>query len=336
MVQACKRVKRVLRTPDDRFKSLKGFPYEPQYFVTHLFCEDGVSIRMAYVDEGTKDAKETLLLTHGEPTWSYLNRKLIPPLLERGYRVVAPDLVGFGRSDKPACEEDYTYRRHIAWLEDLIFNHLELTGITAVFQDWGGLLGLRLAAAQPARFRRMVVTNTFLPTGDDSFFQIPHGFYRWKAAAPQLMREATMPVGRFMVKGAIGPDGTIDEEEQYGYSAPFPSDEFKAGARRFPELVPTPDSDPTGRSQPCEGENNAAAWEVFKNWHKPTLLAFSDGDAVMRGSDQIWLQLCPGTRDQHHVAIKGCGHFVQDGGSVQLAAAICSFIDDAGCERSKL
>jgi len=335
MARACESVKKVLRTPEDRFKCLKGFPYEPKYFVTHLFCEHGVSIRMAYVDEGPKDARETLLLTHGEPAWSYLNRKLIPPLLARGYRVVAPDLVGFGRSDKPAREEDYTYRRHIAWLDDLIFNHLELKGITAVFQDWGGLLGLRLAAAQPSHFRRMVVANTFLPTCDDSFFKVSPGFYRWKAAAPKLMLETTMPVGKFMIMGTSGPDGSIDEEEQYAYSAPFPSDEFKAAARRFPELVPTPDSDPTGRPQSCEGENNAAAWEVFKSWHKPTLLAFSDGDNVMRGSDQIWLQLCPGTRDQHHVTIKGCGHLVQDGGAIQVTAAICNFIDDAICERSK-
>jgi len=333
---ATEAVSRVLRTPEERFRRLKGFPFEAKYFVTHIFCVEGVSIRMAYVDEGPRDAQEVLLLLHGEPSWSYLYRKMIPPLVALGFRCVAPDLVGFGRSDKPARDVDYTYERHIAWLGDLLFHHLDLQGVTAVLQDWGGLLGLRLAAWQPARFRRLVVANTFLPTCDDAFFRVPEGFYRWKTAAPKLMAETKMSVGRFIAGGAKGPLGGLDLEEETGYSAPFPSDEYKAGARRFPELVPTPPTDPTGRPQPAEGENNAAAWCVFQSWTKPVLTAFSDQDMVMAGADQIWLDRCPGARGQPHTTIKGCGHFLQDGGADQLVAAIRQFIDLNPAMASKL
>lgn len=318
-------VEKVLRTPEERFRELKGFPYEPKYFSTHLFCNESISIRMAYYDEGPRDSDEVILLTHGEPSWSYLNRKLAADLAKT-YRVVMPDLVGFGRSDKPVEDLDYSYHRHIAWLGDLLFNHLGLEGITAVFQDWGGLLGLRLAAQQPARFRRMVVANTFLPTCDESFFKVADGFFRWKKGAPKLMSEAKVPFGSFMKAGTGGPGFELDSEEERGYAAPFPSDEYRAGARRFPELVPTPPSDPTGRPQPLEGENNAAAWRVFEAWQKPTLLAFSDLDDVMKGADQIWLERCPGTKGQDHVIIQGCSHFLQDGGAPQLVSALRAFI----------
>lgn len=322
----CALVERVLRTPDACFDGLKDFPYHPSYFMTHLFCSSGVCIRMAYYDLGPRDAQEVVLLTHGEPSWSYLNRKLAKELAAT-YRVVMFDLVGFGRSDKPAEDLDYSYHRHISWLGDLLFNHLDLEGITAVFQDWGGLLGLRLAAQQPARFRRMVVANTFLPTCDDAFFKVPDGFYWWKDAAPRLMSEANKPFGAFMKVGTVGPGFELDEEEERAYAAPFPTDEYRAGARRFPELVPTPPSDPTGRPQLLEGENNAAAWRVFEAWHKPTLLAFSDLDKVMLGADKIWLDRCPGTRGQAHITVQGCSHFLQDGGSPQLTPAIRAFID---------
>lgn len=317
-------IKDVLRTPEERFKDLKDFPYVPKYHTTHLFCEEGTSLRIAYYDEGPHDARETLLLTHGEPSWSYLYRKMIPSLVAKGYRCIAPDLVGFGRSDKPSRDSDYSYGRHLAWLVDLVCNHLDLNGITAVFQDWGGLLGLRMAAAQPARFRRIVVANTFLPTCDESFFKVSDGFFEWKKSAPMLLK---VKLDAMMVQGTYGPSGRISEAEQQGYSAPFPDDRFKAGARRFPELVPTPSNDPTGRPQPLEGENNAAAWRVFESWTKPTLIAFSDEDPVMRGAEQIWLDRCPGTKGQPHVVIKGCNHFLQDGGASQLVRAICDFIE---------
>jgi haloalkane dehalogenase len=166
------KIGKCLRTPDDAFALLEDFPYEPHYYTTHLFCEDGVSIRMAYIDQGPKDAAETLLLMHGEPSWSYLYRRMIPMLTKQGYRIIAPDLVGFGRSDKPVNDSDYSYERHIAWLSDLVCNHLDLRGLTAVFQDWGGLLGLRVAANHSDRFDRLVIANTFLPTCDDSFFKV--------------------------------------------------------------------------------------------------------------------------------------------------------------------
>jgi haloalkane dehalogenase len=266
------KINKVLRTPDVAFAPLGDFPYIPNYYTTHLFCEEGVSLRMAYIDEGPKDAKETLLLTHGEPSWSYLYRRMIPLLTQHGYRCIAPDLIGFGRSDKPLRDEDFSYERHIAWLTDLVCNHLDLYGMTAVFQDWGGLLGLRVAANHSNRFDRLVISNTFLPTCDDSFFQIKEGFYNWKKNAPKLV---TMPIGTMMIRASKGPKyGELTEAEQYGYSCPFPTNEYKAGARMFPELVPTPSTDPTGRPQSTQAENNKAAWNVFKGWTKPVLLAF--------------------------------------------------------------
>ena len=185
-------------------------------------------------------------------------------------------------------------------------------------------MGLRVAANHSDRFDRFVVANTFLPTCDDSFFKVNDGFYGWKKHAPTLVAGE---IGDMMVLGTAGPSyPDLSEEEKYGYSAPFPSDEYKAGARRFPEIVPTAPRDPTGRQQTAQAENNKAAWEVFKAWRKPVLTAFSDSDNVMVGGDQVWLDNCPGCAGQPHVTIKGCGHFLQDGGADQLTAALVEFV----------
>jgi haloalkane dehalogenase len=324
----------VLRTPDACFDNLPLWDYEPQYFKSTLY---GLEVRIAYYDLGEKDADETILLTHGMSAWSYLNRRMIPPLVSAGHRVILFDQVGCGRSDKPSREEDYTYERHIGWNIDLLVNTLCLKGVTAVLQDWGGLLGLRLVAAHPGAFRRLVIANTMLPTCDDNFFKVSAGFYNWKTFSfrtglkdDQWMTErgGRWP-GQIMAQKAVGPSNPVlAPDERTAYDAPYPSDSYKAGARMFPELVPTPSTDPTGRPMMVEAENNAAAWAAFQKFTKPVMLAFSDEDTVMAGGDAIWLEHCPGTRHPGvvHVTINGVGHFLQDGGAEQLVAAITNLI----------
>jgi len=324
----------VLRTPDACFDNLPLWNYEPQYFTSTLY---DLTVRIAYYDLGDKDAEETLLLMHGMSAWSYLYRRMIPPLISAGYRVILLDQVGCGRSDKPSSEADYTYERLVGWNIDLLINHLHLKGVTAVLQDWGGLIGTRVAAAHPSVFRRLVIANTMLPTCDDNFFKVSPGFYSWKTFAFRTglkddiwMKErgARWP-GQIMVQKAVGPSNPrMDPAERDAYDAPYPDDTYKAGARMFPELVPTPATDPTGRPMMAEAENNAAAWAVFQKFTKPVLLAFSDKDTVMAGGDAIWLEHCPGTMHPgvQHVTINGVGHFLQDGGAEQLCEAITALI----------
>ena len=293
---------------------------------------------MAYYDLGPADAAETLLLTHGEPSWSYLYRKMVPPLLAKGYRLVLFDQVGFGRSDKPTEEEDYSHARHIAWNEDLLIKHLDLHNVTGVFQDWGGLLGLRVVAAHPDRFRRLVIANTFLPVCDDSIFEVPEGFFQWKAFAKMSGLkgdgDAEDRIAKMMASSGTalrlgqGDVRNISDAEALAYAAPFPSDDYKAGARAFPELVPTAPSDPTGRPQPEQGAENRAAWEeVFSKFEKPVITAFGDQDNVMVGTDTFWHENCPGCAGQAHTMIEGAGHFVQDGGAEQLTQVVIDFIE---------
>jgi haloalkane dehalogenase len=324
----------VLRTPDACFDNLPLWDYEPQYFTSKLY---GLDVRMAYYDLGDKGAEETILLTHGVSAWSYLNRRMISPLVNAGYRVILFDQVGCGRSDKPSREEDYTYERHIGWNIDLLINHLSLKGVTVVLQDWGGIIGTRVVAAHPAVFRRLVIANTMLPTCDDNFFKISSAFYSWKTFAFRtgLKDDVWMEElggrwpGQIIAQKAVGPSNPkMDPAEMAAYDAPYPDDTYKAGARMFPELVPTPSTDPTNRPAMAEAENNAAAWGVFQKFTKPVLLAFSDEDTVMAGADEIWKKHCPGTKHPgvEHVTIKGVGHFLQDGGAEQLVEAIVSLI----------
>ena len=324
----------VPRTPEACFDNLPLWNYEPQYFTSTLY---GLKVRIAYYDLGEEEAEETILLTHGMSSWSYLYRRMISPLVRAGHRIILFDQVGCGRSDKPSCEQDYTYERHIGWNIDLLINHLRLKGVTAVLQDWGGLIGARVVASYPGAFRRLVIANTMLPTCDDSFFKVSPGFYSWKTFAFRTglkddiwmeERGGRWP-GQIMAQKAVGPSNPeMDLMERAAYDAPYPDDIYKAGARMFPELVPTPATDPTSRPMMTEAENNAAAWSVFQKFTKPVLLAFSDEDTVMAGGDAIWLEHCPGTKHPgvEHVTINGVGHFLQDGGAEQLLEAIVDLI----------
>ncbi len=291
----------ILRTPDERFANLPGYAFEPHYV-------DVAGLRMHYIDEGPSDAAPVLLL-HGEPSWCYLYRKMVPVLTAAGSRAIAPDLIGFGRSDKPAAREDYTYQRHVDWTVALI-EALDLREITLVCQDWGGLIGLRVAAEHEERFARIVAANTFLPTGDR-----PPGeaFLRWQRFSQEAPE---FHVGRVVNGGCVS---DLPEEIIAAYDAPFPDDSYKAGARQFPLLVPTSPADPAAPA-------NRAAWEVLRRWQKPFLTAFAESDPITRGADALFQREVPGARGQPHTTIAEAGHFLQEDKGEELAAAVNAFI----------
>jgi len=292
-----------LRTPDDRFEDLPGYPFEPHY--AEIPDTEGGTLRVHHLDEGPADGPVVLLL-HGEPSWSYLYRHMIPPLVEAGMRCVAPDLVGFGRSDKPAHRGDYTYARHVAWLRSHVFDGLDLRGITLVCQDWGGLLGLRLLAAEPERFSGVAAANTFLPTGDGT---PSDAFLAWQRFSQEVPE---MPIGR-IVNGGCTTD--LPEDVIAAYDAPFPDESYKEGARQFPSLVPTSPEDP-------EAPANRAAWEVLAEFDRPFWTAFGDSDAITKGNEQHLIKRIKGAQGQPHRVIEGGGHFIQEDRGPQLAEVV--------------
>ena len=292
---------RVLRTPDSRFVDLPDYPFEPHYL------EVEPNVRMHYVDEGPRDGSVVLML-HGEPSWSYLYRHMIPPVVEAGHRVIAPDLIGFGKSDKPADRSAYTYATHVAWVGTLL-ERLDLTDITLVCQDWGSLIGLRLAAEMEPRFGRIALSNGMLPTGSE---RVPPVFAVWKAFSRY---SPIFPIARIVQAGT---KRKLSSAEVAAYDAPFPSGAYKAGARVFPGLVPTSPDDPAAPAQ-------RAAWEVFERWEKPFLLAFSDGDPITRGGDRYVKRRVPGAEGQPHVTLRG-GHFVQEDSPRDFAEAVNALI----------
>jgi haloalkane dehalogenase len=287
----------VLRTPDERFTDLPGYPWSPSYAET----SDG--LRMAYVDEG--DGPVVLLL-HGEPSWSYLYRHMIPPLVDAGFRVLAPDLIGFGRSDKPDAMEDYTYAGHLEWLRSVLFDRLDLSDITLVCQDWGGLLGLRMVAEHPDRFARVVAANTGLPDGTK---RLPDA---WWAFHDFVQKTPDLPIG-FLVQSGCA-DG-LTEIEVAAYDAPFPDATYKAGPRAFPGLIPQTLDDPATPA-------NQAAWRVLEKWDKPFLCAFSDKDPITAGGERMLMGKIPGAKDQPHTTITGGGHFLQEDRGPELAQVV--------------
>lgn len=294
---------KILRTPDNRFSNLLDYPFKPNYIQLG-------DIRIHYVDEG-ESSKEVVLLIHGEPTWSYLYRKMVPIVSESGYRVIVPDLVGFGKSDKPINQEDYTYEKHVGWISSFI-ESLDLKNINLFCQDWGGLIGLRIVSEQGYRFNRIIASNTSLPTGD---FKVPKAFFNWQ----KFSQDTPVFNASKIVKSSCV--NKISNEVQKAYDAPFPDETYKAGARRFPMLVPTSPNDPS--SQP-----NREAWEKLKNWHKPFLTAFSDSDPITKGGDLLFQKLIPGCKGISHKTIVGAGHFLQEDKGPELAQLIVDFIDN--------
>ena len=286
-----------LRTSDERFKRLPNYPFEPNYVEI-----DG--LRMHYVDEGPKDGK-VILMMHGEPSWSYLYRYMIPVCAAAGHRVIAPDLIGFGKSDKPTEIDDYSYQTHMDWMKAFI-EKLNLTDITLVCQDWGSLIGLRLAAENESRFAAIVLGNGMLPTGDEG--EMPKVFKIWQNFARY---SPWFPIARIVEGGSFK---SFSKDERRAYDAPFPSAAYKAGARAFPRLVPTDANNPASPA-------NRAAWEVLKKWEKPFLTTFSNGDPVTRGFDKLFHKMVPGTKGMPHLKLNG-GHFLQEDAGTEFAQAV--------------
>jgi haloalkane dehalogenase len=300
-----------LRTPDDRFADLPGYPFAPHY--VEVADGAGGRLRVHHLDEGPAGGPVVLLL-HGEPSWSYLYRTMIPVLVGAGLRCVAPDLVGFGRSDKPAGREDYTYARHVEWMREALFDHLDLRDVTLVGQDWGGLIGLRLVGEHPERFARVVAANTGLPTGDRP---LTEAFLNWQRFSQE---SPTFPVGAIVAGGCVTdppPDVVA------AYDAPFPDDAYTAGARVFPTLVPTSPDDPAAAA-------NTAAWETLAAFDRPFLTAFSDRDPITRGGNAVFERTVPGAKGRDHVTIEGGGHFLQEDEGPELARVVADFVAATG------
>ena len=330
-----------IRTNDSRFENLPGYPFKPNY--TEVPDFDGGTLRVHYLDEGAGDV---IFCLHGQPSWSYLYRKMIPIFVDAGYRVIAPDMIGFGRSDKPTEREDYTYANHVAWIRELIEN-LELNNITLVCQDWGGLIGLRVAAENPDRFARIVAANTGLPDAQgitpDKVEEVSNqmrayydslpvhanaiemgmamgsddsgmGFLHWVKFCGESPGFSPQEVLTFSV-------GSLSEAEQEAYGAPFPDETSLAGGRQFPSLVPIMPDNPAI-------EANRKAWGVFETWEKPFLTAFSDSDPVTAGGEVRFQKSVPGAQGQPHITIKGAGHFLQDQAPEELAQATIQFMTD--------
>ncbi|MEO8888968.1 MAG: haloalkane dehalogenase [Jatrophihabitantaceae bacterium] len=296
-----------VRTPDERFADLPDFDYAPHY--AEVPDQDGGALRMAWVQDGPADG-EPILLLHGEPSWSYLYRHMIPVLAASGLRVIAPDLVGFGRSDKPTRPSDHSYARHVEWVRALAFDVLELRDVTLVGQDWGGLIGLRLAAEHPDRFVRLVAANTGLPTGDHPMPDI------WHAFRQAVRTAAVLDIGRFVQGGCVRP---MTDEVRAGYDAPFPDESFKAGPRTMPDLVPTSPDDPAT-------EANRAAWATLSTLPTPVLAAFSDRDPITGPMAPIITATLPGAHGREHPVIADAGHFLQEDSGAELAERIVEFI----------
>lgn len=290
-----------LRTPDSRFADLPGYDFSPHYI-------DIDELRMHYIDEGPPGGSCVLLL-HGEPSWSYLYRTMIPGLRDAGLRVIAPDLIGFGRSDKPGRKSDYSYLGHVQWMRAFV-EALDLHEITLFCQDWGSLIGLRVAAENEQRFSRIALGNGGLPTGDK---QMPRVFKIWQAFA---RFSPWFPIGRIVQSGTVS---ELPKDVVAAYDAPFPSSRFKAGARAFPMLVPTTADDPAS-------DANRAAIEVFRQWQKPFLTCFSNRDPITRGGEKLWQEIVPGACNTAHEKIRNAGHFLQEDKGPELAALLIRFI----------
>ncbi|MGZ0017652.1 haloalkane dehalogenase [Yeosuana sp. AK3] len=292
-------MKEIIRTPENRFDNLEGFNFSSNYLNVEK------DLKLHYLDEGNID-KPIVLLLHGEPTWSYLYRKMIP-ILSKDFRVIAPDLIGFGKSDKFVKREDYTYQKHIDWISSFI-EKLDLKNIILFCQDWGGFLGLRIMTEMENRFSMVIASNTTLPTGK---IPIPESFLQWREYS---QHSPQFNIGKVIDMGTVQP---LSEKVYEAYNAPFPSEEYKAGARIFPTLVPIHQDD-------SESIKNLKAWEKLKTWNKPFLTIFGDKDNIMLGAEKAFHKLVPGTNGQNH-KILNAGHFIQEEKGEELAELIIEF-----------
>jgi haloalkane dehalogenase len=291
----------ILRTPDERFADLPDFPWQPAYAEVSA---EGVALRMAYVQDGPADGPVVLLL-HGEPSWSYLYRWMIPPLAAEGFRVLAPDLIGFGRSDKPADRAAYSYDRHVGWVVSLL-DALRLDDITLFGQDWGGLIGLRIVGEQPERFRAVVAANTGLPTGHQPLGPAFEAWRRYSQETPQFH------AGRIVNGGTCR---ELSPAEIAAYDAPFPDETYQAGAREFPMLVPeTPDAPGAAA--------NRAAWIGLAGYDRPFVTAFGDSDPITGGLAAPLQKLIAGAAGQQHHTLQNAAHFCQEDAGAELAAIV--------------
>lgn len=292
----------ILRTPEERFRDLPDFPFESHY-------QEVEGIRIAYLDEGPRDAAQTVLLLHGEPTWSYLYRKMVPPIAEAGHRVVVPDFPGFGRSDKLSDRSEYTYQRYVDWMRGFL-ESLNLGGLTLFCQDWGGLVGLRLVAENPERFARVVAANTGLPTGEGRMTDAFRDWQRFSQETPEF------PVGQ-IVNGGCATD--LPADVVAAYDAPFPDETYKEAARIWPSLVPTSPDDPAAPA-------NRRAWQALERFEKPFLTAFSDGDPITRGGERPFQERVAGAKGRKHKVIEGAGHFLQEDKGPECAKVVLDLI----------
>jgi len=286
---------KALRTPTSQFANLPDYPFAPHY----VEIDDG--LQMHFVDEGPRDA-DVVLLLHGEPSWSYLYRKMIPVFVKAGYRAIAPDLVGFGKSDKPEAREDYTYQSHVKWMTTFV-EKLKLQKVTLFVQDWGGLIGLRIATTHADMFDRIVAANTFLPAG---YAKFPDAFEVWKNFSQTV---PVFPVGNIIDRGTTA---DLSPEVIAAYNAPFPDESYKAGARQFPAIVPTASDDP-------EALANREHWAILDKWEKPFLTLFSDNDPITKGAEKVLMKRIPGAQNQPHEIIESAGHFLQEEKGEEIA-----------------
>lgn len=299
----------ILRTPDERFSALPDYPFAPHY------AQLG-ALRLHYVDEGPRDGAPVLML-HGEPSWSYLYRKMIPLFAQAGYRALAPDLIGFGKSDKPASVSSYSYQTHLDWLLAWM-DRLQLENLTLICQDWGALLGLRLAAEHGGRFARIVVANGFLPTAQRPAHW---AFKLWRAFATW---SPWFPIGRIVAAGCVG---KLTAAERAAYDAPYPESPYKAGARALPQLVPMEEGNPAVPA-------NRAAWAELGRWQKPFLTVFGENDPALGSLDRPFHDHVPGAQGQPHQRIPG-GHYLQEDRGEELARIVLDWLDPSRRETSK-